>query len=258
MKINKDKSVGRVLFIVEGGKTEFTLLRRIFCNVLGYEYIEKRRGKANFFRSRNVSTSKIAVINTEESNISDICDENCYLDSIFETLISRYDFPVDKAAIYYIFDRDPKSNVDVTLIRKLISRLKNAYENEGGLRGGLLLLSYPCIESYVVANFIDDTHLIEFAIGEEVKAFVAGQNTQIQYNKITEDTVKKAASEMLKYLDMEQITLEIDNIGHTNSRVFEGQEVRFSQSNKYKLLSLLSVALIDLGIIEIEVANEFK
>ena len=72
MKINKDKSVGRVLFIVEGGKTEFTLLRRIFCNVLGYEYIEKRRDKANFFRNRNVSTSKIAVINTEESNICDI------------------------------------------------------------------------------------------------------------------------------------------------------------------------------------------
>lgn len=85
MRINKDKSIGRVLFIVEGGKTEFTLLRRIFCNVLGYEYFEKRRDKANFFRSRNISTSKIAVINTEESNISDICDENCYLDSVFET-----------------------------------------------------------------------------------------------------------------------------------------------------------------------------
>ena len=72
MKINKDKSVGRVLFIVEGGKTEFALLRRIFCNVLGYEYIEKRRDRATFFRNRNISTSKIAVINTEESNISDI------------------------------------------------------------------------------------------------------------------------------------------------------------------------------------------
>lgn len=124
MKINKDKSIGRVLFIVEGGKTEFTLLSRIFCNVLDYEYIEKRRDKANFFRSRNISTSKIAVINTKESNISDICDENCYLDSVFETLISEYDFPVDRASIYYIFDRDPKSNVDVPLIRKLISQIQ--------------------------------------------------------------------------------------------------------------------------------------
>ncbi len=43
MRINKNKSVGRVLFIVESARTEFTLLRRIFCYVLGYEYMEKRR-----------------------------------------------------------------------------------------------------------------------------------------------------------------------------------------------------------------------
>lgn len=254
MRINKNKSVGRVLFIVEGGRTEFNLLRRIFCDVLGYEYIQKARQSNNFkvYKSRSNNTSKIAVINTEESNISDICDENCYLDGIYEMLISEYDFPVDKAAIYYIFDRDPKSNVDVTLIRKLISQLRNAYENEDSLRGGLLLLSYPCIESYVVANFIDDTHLIEFAIGEEVKAFVTTKNTQIQYNKITEDTVKKAASEMMKYIESEKITFDIDNMGHTNSEVFERQEARYSQNKTYKLVSLLSVALIDLGIIEIE------
>lgn len=252
MKFNKDKSIGRVLFIVEGGKTEFSLLRRIFCNVLGYEYIEKRRDKANFYRSRNINTSKIVVINTEESNISFICDENCYLDSVFETLIAEYNFPVDKAAIYYIFDRDPKSNLDVPLITKLISQLKNAYENEDGLRGGLILLSFPCIESYVISNFIDNTYLIEFSIGEEVRAFVAGKNTEVQHNKITEASVKKAASEMLKYLEAEQIIFDIDNIGYTNSEVFEKQETRYSQSSAYKLVSLLSVALIDLGIIEIE------
>ena len=43
MKLNKNKSIGRVLFIVEGSRTEFSILRRIFCNILGYSYIEKRR-----------------------------------------------------------------------------------------------------------------------------------------------------------------------------------------------------------------------
>lgn len=165
-------------------------------------------------------------------------------------LISEYEFPVDRAAIYYIFDRDPKSNIDVPLIRKLISQLRNAYENEDGLRGGLLLLSYPSIESYVVANFFDDTYLMELALGEEVKAYIASQNTQIQYNKITEDTVKKAASEMMKYIEAEQITFDIDNMGHTNFEVFERQEAGYSQNKTYRLVSLLSVALIDLGIIE--------
>jgi hypothetical protein len=87
MRINKEKSIGRVLFIVEGGKTEFVLLRRIFCDVLAYEYIEKRREKATYFQSRNISTSKVAVINTEESNISFIKDKNQYLENIFSTLI---------------------------------------------------------------------------------------------------------------------------------------------------------------------------
>jgi len=63
MKINKDKSIGRVLFIVEGARTEFSLFRRIFCDVLGYEYIEKRRNNAKFFKNKNKSTSKVAVIN---------------------------------------------------------------------------------------------------------------------------------------------------------------------------------------------------
>ena len=40
MKLNKEKHIGRVLFIVEGSQTEFSILRRIFCNILGYSYIE--------------------------------------------------------------------------------------------------------------------------------------------------------------------------------------------------------------------------
>jgi len=46
---------------------------------LGYEYIEKRRNNAEFFKNRNRSTSKVAVINTEESNISSISDKTIIL-----------------------------------------------------------------------------------------------------------------------------------------------------------------------------------
>ena len=251
MKINKDKSVGRVLFIVEGGRTEFSLFRRIFCNVLGYEYVEKRRDRANFFKNKNKSTSKIAVINTEESNISDVCDENSYLDKIFELLISNYNFPVDNAAIYYIFDRDPKSNLNKPLIEKLINQLKNAYENDDGERGGVLLLSYPCIEAYTVSNFIDDTNLMKFDIGDKVKAYVTTQNNQIQLNKITIETIEKAADEMMKYFSAEKIDFSIDNIGQMNNDIYIRQEKEYSkEESAYNLVSLLSIAFIDLGIIE--------
>lgn len=51
MRLNKEKHIGRVLFIVEGSHTEFSILRRIFCNLLGYSYIEKRRNKPTYFTS---------------------------------------------------------------------------------------------------------------------------------------------------------------------------------------------------------------
>ena len=40
MKLNKDKHIGRVLFIVEGSRTEFSILRQSFCKLLGYNYID--------------------------------------------------------------------------------------------------------------------------------------------------------------------------------------------------------------------------
>jgi len=34
IRLNKEKSIGKVLFIVEGGRTEPFLLHRIFCKIL--------------------------------------------------------------------------------------------------------------------------------------------------------------------------------------------------------------------------------
>lgn len=115
IELNTEKSIGRVLFIVEGSRTEFVILRKIFCDILKYEYVEKRRNQPDTFVSRNNSHSKVAVINTKESNITDITDSEQYLDNLFEMLNDKYDFPVDQSAIYYLFDRDPKSNADISV-----------------------------------------------------------------------------------------------------------------------------------------------
>lgn len=39
-------------------------------------------------------------------------------------LINEYHFPVDKASIYYLFDRDPLSNTDAKAIQQYIDTLK--------------------------------------------------------------------------------------------------------------------------------------
>ena len=101
MKINREKHIGRVLFIVEGSQTEFVLLRRIFCNVLGYSYLEKRRNRPDFFVSTQDKYSQVAVINTWESNIRDISENDAYLDEVMDMLRENYSFPVDSSTIYY-------------------------------------------------------------------------------------------------------------------------------------------------------------
>ena len=81
MRLNKEKHIGRVLFIVEGSSTEFNLLKRIFCGVLGYSYLEKRRNRPNYFVNMKDEFSRVAVINTLNSNIKDIGAQD-FLDTL--------------------------------------------------------------------------------------------------------------------------------------------------------------------------------
>lgn len=141
IRLNKEKSIGKVLYIVEGGKTEPYLLHRIFCKIMNYqlETILRDKGYRKYNSQENV-TSQVFVINAEESNIKYIDRDNEFLDKLFVELIENYDFDVDNAAIYYIFDRDNQSNTDAKFIRKLMSVLVNSRDN-AYVRQGMLLLS---------------------------------------------------------------------------------------------------------------------
>ena len=252
MKLNKDKRIGRVLFIVEGSRTEFSILRRIFCNLLGYSYIEKRRNRPTYFVSTNDHFSRVGVINTRESNIRDISENEAYLDEMFDVLREQYQFPVDQSAIYYLFDRDPKSNTDSALIEKYILLLANPYDNDD-YKAGQLLLSYPSIESYIISNFRDAENVSQFLLGEDVKTYI-GKNTDIQLNKISEETLIKAAGEFLKYLSSEQIAFDVDEFSEASHAVFTKQEAEYLSGRGFRLFSMLTLALLQMGIIETEEA----
>lgn len=253
MKLNKDRHIGRVLFIVEGSRTEFSILRRIFCNLLGYSYIEKRRNRPICFASTNDCFSKVGVINTRESNIRDISENETYLDDVFDVLREQYQFPVDQSAIYYLFDRDPKSNTDSALIEKYILSLANPYDNDD-YKAGQLLLSYPSIESYIISNFRDTANTPRFLLGKDAKAYI-GENTDIQVNKISEETLIKAADEFLKYLSGEQIAFDIDNFSEAGHTVFTKQETEYLSGKGFRLFSMLTLAFLQMGIIETEEAG---
>lgn len=251
MKFNKEKHIGRVLFIVEGSQTEFSVLRRIFCNLLGYSYIEKRRNRPTYFTSTQDRFSQVAVINTRESNIRDINENETYLDDVFDVLREQYQFPVDQSAIYYLFDRDPKSNTDSALIEKYILSLANPYDNDDGYKAGQLLLSYPSIESYIISNFKDETSSLRFQLGKDAKTYI-GANTDIQTNKVSEETLMKAAFEFLKYLESEQIPFDIDEFSEASHAVFTKQETEYLSGAGFRVFSMLTLAFLQMGIIELD------
>ncbi len=250
MKLNKDKNIGQVLFIVEGEKTEFSLLQRIFCNVLGYNLIgKKRNGKSTFISNTNAH-SIVAVINTSSSNIDSINDTE-YLDAVYEKLINEYDFPVDRSAVFFLFDRDPKSNTDCTGIENLFTILKDPYDN-GLYQAGLLLLSYPSIEAFTVSNF-HETSCLCFERGAEVKAYADKHNKVIQLNKLTETTLLHATKEFYTHIKENcNNEVDLDNLSILNQDIYADESEYHAYTSTYKLFSMLTAAFLYLGIIELE------
>jgi hypothetical protein len=252
ININKDKNIGRVLFIVEGLKTEFDIINKIFTKIFDYKY-EKfdRLGRYCKHNSKSQLHSSVFVINTENSSIKSIGDANHYLDNLFVTLIEKYRFPVHKAAIFYLFDRDVKSNQDAQFIADLLTKLTNSRISYGFNMPGLLLLSYPSIESFILSNFTKNCFDMEFELGKTLKRYLCSR--QIHEHQIKESTLLAATQEMLSALHKLGIdNYDIDNFGETNLEIFNKQEAHYLVNQKYRLLSLICIALIDLGLIEIQ------
>lgn len=254
MKINKDKSIGRVLFIIEGETTEEFILHKIFTKIFDYNFTRiYRNGKIYKYTSKTNKNSQVFIMNAKDSNIKFIGNDGTeYLDKVFSSLITEYNFRFENAAIFYIFDRDHKSNTNTKLIEDLLSHLANSREeSEDFQRQGLLLLSYPCIESFTASNFVPDCFDIPIDTGDNLKRFLHEQKA-IQ-NKIDSDTLLTAAGEMHKAFQKIGISdYDIDDFAQCNINIFKWEEDHCSKTSMYRLLSLLSIALVDLGLIGIE------
>lgn len=252
IRLNKEKSIGKVLFIVEGGKTEPFILHRIFCNILDYQVETILRDKGyRKYNSKENPTSQVMIINAEESNIKYIAKDNKFLDNLFVELIENYDFDVDNAAIYYLFDRDNQSNSDDEFIRGLLSTLVNARDNKGYDRQGLLLLSYLSIEAFTLSNFADNSFERKYKIGSDLKQDL--HDSKYNQSRISEESLLKAVEELLKALTQIGICeLNIDEFEECNRTIFEFEEMEYNKEGVYRALSLLCISLMDLGLLEIE------
>lgn len=252
IELNKGKSIGKVLYIVEGEKTEPYILHKLFTKVFDYQFETITRNKGyRKYNSKENATSQVFVINAEESNIKYIEKDNEFLNNLFKELIENYDFDIDNAAIFYIFDRDNQSNTNADMIKDLIKSLANSRENKDFLRQGLLLLSYPSIESFTLSNFQRDSFSRKFRIGDDLKHFI--HESKMNHQNITENTLLAATEELFNALKVMKIeNFDIDNFENCNMNIFDYEESVFDTEQVYRALSLICVSLIDLGLLDIE------
>lgn len=251
LRLNKNKRIGRVIFVVEGDKTEINLLKIIFSDILDYTFIsENRQGKKMKFKSKYDKHSIIYVFNSQNSNIKSLESEKLE-EEICAEIRALYDedFSISNAAIFYIFDRDYKSNKK-EIVESLIEKYSSSRESNGFNMQGLLLLSYPAVEAYICEALFNNYSKKNFDLGITLKRFL--QNRDMKLENIKEKNIISAVKKMSKMLLQMGITeYNIDDFSQTNKKILDLQELILLDKGGYKLLSMISIALLDLGIIEV-------
>lgn len=249
IKLNKDKRIGKVLYLVEGEKDEVDLLKLIYKDILKYNivYYNKANNVAIKERVSNDLFSVVYIVPMENSAISKIKSSKDYLDNIYNKL-KMYDLHYDECAKYFIFDRDRTSNPS-RIIKRNFSILKNSYDNDNEING-LLLLSYPSIEAfYYNCNKLNKN----FKNGKEIKNDLKLNN---RIKKIDVDLLKNGVVFFLNFIQSfnknKFSNFNLDDLSTFNLELFNIEE-NYRNSNDSKLyftLSTIFISLLDLGIFE--------
>ena len=71
-------------------------------------------------------------------------------------------------------------------------------------------------------------------------------------NNISEGTLIKAVGEFLRYLSSEQIAFDVDEFSEASHAVFTKQETEYLSGQGFWLFSILTLAFLQLGIIEVD------
>lgn len=254
-KLNKDKNIGSVLYIVEGERREINLLGYIFKDILKYDEvigIDRTGNERIKYISKENKNSKVFIINSEQSNIQSIANTE-FRDKQVK-ILKQYDdeFDYEDIPIYYIFDCDRINDKKVieNIIKTYVNAREPSEENEYDSIGGMVLLSYPSIESFVISNFEEEMYKFHerFDFKEKTLKQYIGDN-MYENHKMSIDTLSNAFLELINSLEKIDVSkINLDNTKEFNTEIFNYEQ---SVNNRY-MLSLLLISFVDLGIIEIE------
>lgn len=250
-KINKTKNIGTAIFVVEGGRadrsgTELRLLKSIFSNLLEYEVQELRRGCDEFVGYGSNAFSKVFALNLPKNQLTQLNDDT--IDVLFRRLREEFDIKVEDCPVFFLYDRDYLSYKPQELRGRYVQKYTDPYANEAGNQGQLLL-SYPAVESYLLSCLQEDIYQQSYFLGKHLKPEWIKLGLS-EDDIATEEGLVQAATEMDKGLgSFGLLGYDLDNLGETLLGVYDAQQSKCQAESAFSLLSLVSLAMLELGVI---------
>lgn len=246
-KFNDKKRIGKVLFLVEGDVDETNIVKHVFYDVLGYSVsiYDKRSNNVTTYKSEKDKFSMVYVVPMEFPAIKKILTSEDYIDAIYYKLKER-GLRTDNCFTYFLFDRDRESN-KYGDVKEALLRLKNSQDNEENI-SGMLLLSYPCSQAYICNCYKDFCYIPN---AKELKEY----SHKYPLSKIRLDNVKDGSlvmADIIKSMTGLEISeTDLFDISNININVLKSETNLYRDKNTFKVLSLFSICLLDLGILEI-------
>ncbi len=252
LKIDKNKSIGEVIIIVEGESDEFSILKHIFTNILDYNYIPIKRNKCELdrYQSKSKKNSVVTVLNTSSSSIKTMLEDLEYEERIFDFIKQKCGRVPRYARTYILWDRDYNTN-DKEVVERALNTFSNSLENPGYGMNGILLLSYPCLECFYNSNFDKQFYRKSFCTSDEAKK--SWKMSKYSISNINERTLLLAVCNMHQIFKGYNIfNYDPSDFAYYNKRIYYKQEDEFEINHCYKALSLIAFMLIDLDLIQVK------
>lgn len=248
-KIDHSRNIGTVLFVVEGGNenggAELRLIKKIFTDILGFEMNELRRGTDEFIGYQGSSGSRVIGMNLPKNQIHKISDED--LDVLYQKIRDDLHLKPENYPLFFIYDRDYKSYKHNQL-RKYVNRFTDPYSNDEGDRGQLLL-SYPSVEAFIMSCFKDNTFQEKHELGTELKVINKALKYDIEHIQSDSDLIHAVDEMNAACAEFECSDYDIDNLSEFLIKMYDKQQQYYVENAAFSVLSQISMALLELGII---------
>lgn len=204
-------------------------------------------------------------MNLPKNQLTQLTEDS--IDELFCRLREEFKIKPEDCPIFYLYDRDVLSYHRNELRGKYVKKYTDPYGTDEGNQGQLLL-SYPAIESYLLSCIKDNTVKMSFKLGQEAKTILTNEicsdynadKTDIHMKTVdlvfSEDITEAekrlihSVNEMdsgLKTMGIQ--SYDLDNLAQTLLEVYDYQQQKYNEENVFLLLSLVGMALLELGVI---------